>query len=312
MISGTAHDQDDDDQGRYRQLSQPTPLQSDKQLANSVESSLAVDHIPTDKIGPNPYQPRAEFSQSALSELAQSISQQGMLQPLVIAPAPTGNEHDYLIIAGERRLRAARQLSMETVPCIIRSATRRQMLEWALIENIQRTDLNPIERAQAYEQYIDRFNLTQAQAAERLGQPRATVANHLRLLGLHDKIKNMLKSEQLTFGHGKVLASLNDNHDKQIRLATRAAAVGLTVRQLEEMISSGASQKSIRPDAQKKSTKPPYIKDIETRLSSSIGAKVYIVQGRDRNKGRIIIHYNCLEDFDRIAETLGLEPEIET
>ncbi len=310
LITGPQqHDEAGDEE--YKHVTGLPPLESSSKETSSSKERDAVTQIATDRIAPNPYQPRAEFSESALAELSQSISQQGMLQPLVVAPAPAGSEKEYLIIAGERRLRAARQIDMSTVPCIVRRASRRQMLEWALIENIQRADLNPIERAMAYRQYIDRFNLTQSDAAERLGQPRTTVANHLRLLDMHESVRDMLTSGELTLGHGKVLATLNDNHEKQLNLARKAAKGGLNVRQLEQLISGDEDGKR-KQSRSGKTQKPPYIKDVETRLSNSIGAKVSIHQSRGKNKGKIVIRYSCLEDFDRIADALGLESEVQT
>jgi ParB family chromosome partitioning protein len=261
--------------------------------------------IPLDDIAPNPFQPRRQFNPDELAELTESIVRQGVVQPLIVAKGQEGAERPYVMIAGERRLRAARQAGLTTVPCVIRQATGQQMLEWALIENIQRADLNPLERAQAYRDYMDRFNLTQSEAAERLGQPRATVANYLRVLDLGDETQRMLIEGALTFGHAKLLAGLADPA-RQLRLSRKVVKGCLSVRQLESLIAEGAS-----PEAAPRvpRAKAPYIADLEQRLTQAVGSRVTIHPGRAKHSGRIVIEYYSLDDFDRIAGALGLRTE---
>lgn len=265
--------------------------------------------IPIESIAPNPYQARRDFKESELAELANSIAQQGILQPIIIAPGQGDVGKPYAVIAGERRLRAARQLGLQKVPCIIRQASRQQMLEWALVENIQRTDLNPVERAHACRDYIDRFGLTQAQAAQRLGQPRATVTNYLRILDLPDVIHEMLIAGSLSFGHAKVLAGLAGHEERQIALAGVAARKSLSVRELERLAASSHTGAAAGPTAPQPKSKPPYIVDIERQLTTAMGAPVVIKPGRAKNTGKIIIEYHSIEDFDRIVEALGVEIE---
>ena len=264
--------------------------------------------IAVDQIAPNPYQPRREFDPEELAELTDSIATQGILQPLIVAPADEEESYDYILIAGERRLRAARLADLMTVPCVVRSASRQEMFEWALIENIQRSDLNAVERAEAYRDYMNRFDLTQVDAAERLGQARATVANYLRILDLHESIQKMLLGGELTFGHAKVLAALAGDVTRQTALARRAVAKGLSVRQLEGLI---AAVQTARPEpaTTPRTTKPPYLVDLEEQLTHTVGTRVSIKPSRAKNTGRLIIDYYNLEDFDRITASLGLNVE---
>ena len=263
--------------------------------------------IPADTISPNPYQPRREFDPQQIAELTQSILEQGILQPLIVSSAPATAEKPFILIAGERRLRAARQAGLATVPCIVKQATPEQMIEWALIENIQRADLNPIERAVAYQSYLQRFNLTQSQGAQRLGEPRTTVANYLRILELHPDIQKMLGGGQISFGHAKVIAALADG-DKQLELARRAASSGLSVRHLEQLVQS-AQTAWANPDAPSAPARPkaPYIRDVEEQLTQAVGTRVMVLPGRSKNTGRIVLEYYNLDDFDRIAGLLGLK-----
>ena len=261
--------------------------------------------ISIDQIAPNPYQLRRQFKPEELAELTDSILRQGVLQPLIVAKSQEGADQHYVLIAGERRLRAARQAGLSTVPCVIRAATGQQMLEWALIENIQRADLNPVERAAAYRDYMERFNLTQAEVAERMGQPRATIANYLRILDLQDDIRQMLIDSTLTFGHAKLLAGQADPA-RQLRLARKVVNGCLSVRQLEALL---AEPTEAPPSAQPARTKAPFIADLEQRLTQALGSRVTIHPGRDKNSGRIVIDYYSLDDFDRIANVLGMKTE---
>ena len=263
--------------------------------------------IKIDDISPNPYQPRREFRPEELQELTDSIRLQGILQPLVICPANgSGANTSFVLIAGERRLRAARLAGRQTVPCVIKDATHQQMLEWALIENIQRSDLNPVERATAYRDHMDRFKITQQEASERLGLPRATIANYLRMLDLCDEVQQLLLAGKLTFGHAKVLAGLVHQSDLQLRLAQKVAQEELSVRQLEGLIAAAQSPGG-QPATKTAKTKAPYIRDLEDQLTQVVGTKVFIQPGRAKNTGRLLIDYYSLEDFERLSSCLGLK-----
>jgi len=268
------------------------------------------EEIPIDQIAPNPHQPRRDFDSEQLAELAASIAEQGILQPLLIAPKGDNPvDRPYVLIAGERRLRAAANTGLQTVPCLVRDADSRQLLEWALIENIHRADLNPIDRARAYRDYIDRFSLTQSQASQRLGQPRATIANYLRLLDLSDDVQELLLTGRLSFGHAKVLAGVAGRPDRQLALAGKAAARNLSVRQLESLVAAEQDSGPDSPSPKRRATKPPYVLDLEQQLSHSVGTRVTIRTGRAKHTGAITIDFYSLDDFDRITRALGAEVE---
>ena len=281
-----------------------------KEAVPASQPAVAVSdegtELSVDLIGPNPYQPRKDFRSEELAELAKSIATQGILQPLIVVKSQDANSpQPYVLVAGERRLRAARLAKLAKVPCIIRKATRQQMVEWALVENIQRADLNPVEKAKAYREYMDRFNLTQIDAAERLGQARATVANYLRILDLNDDIQKLILDGALSFGHAKVLAGMPAGA-QQLALAKKAADGGLSVRELEKM----ASQPAPAPtDPKPAKIKPAFIRDLEEQLTRATGTRVAIMPGRAKNTGRILVEYYNLDDFDRLAKALGVQIE---
>jgi len=268
--------------------------------------------LPVDQIAPNPYQPRHTFDDAKLDELVASVSRQGILQPLLVAPAADpAADRPYVLVAGERRLRAARKAHLATVPCAIRDAGAEQLLEWSLVENIQRSDLNPIERARAYRSYMDRFNLTQAELASRTGDSRPTVANYLRVLDLCDSLQQLLLDGSLTFGHAKALATLAGNEQRQLALARRIVRDGLSVRRAEHLVAEAqraGDGPSAGPGPAPKD-RPAYLADLETRLAHAVGTRVQVLPGRGKNRGRIVIDYYSLDDFERIARTLGMEQD---
>jgi ParB family chromosome partitioning protein len=263
------------------------------------ELHQALREINLDTVFPNPYQPRTVWDQQELADLAESIKANGIVQPIIVRPV--GNKFE--LIAGERRFRAAQLASLTTIPALIRQATDEQMLELSLIENIHRTNLNPIERAKAYQNYISTFSLTQAEAAERLGENRSVVANYLRLLDLPDEVKQMLASGQLTMGHARAMLALPTDELRR-KLAHRAMAGRLSVREVERLV-----RKYLTGTGQAKMTsrsKPAHILDLETELSSLLGTKVAIETRKSGQRGKIIIEFYSLDEFDRITERLGL------
>jgi ParB family chromosome partitioning protein len=315
LITGGQPASDPEAAGTYAPAdasSDPSASHGDAPAAHAEPTLRAPLQVPLDRIAPNPHQPRRDFDEDELAGLASSIRQQGLLQPLVVTPA--GDDHEtFTLIAGERRLRAARLAGLDAIPCVVREADQRQLAEWALVENLQRSDLNPIERAEGYRQYMSRFDLSQAQAAERLGQPRTTIANHLRILGLHSDVQSLVRHGSLSFGHAKVLAGLAGSPDAQADLATRAAEEGWSVRQLEDAIAARESDAQAPsqppPSPASAPAKAPHIRDLEDQLSRAAGTRVRIRPGRGKNRGRIVIDYYSLDDFDRIAEALGLVVE---
>ena len=207
------------------------------------------------------------------------------------------------MIAGERRFRASKLAGLKTIPALIRQATDEQLLELALVENIHRSNLNPIERAKAYQNYIDTFSLTQEQAAERLGENRSVVANHIRLLGLPEEVKQMLVDGQLSMGHARAILALPTD-DLRRKLANRAMAGRRSVREVERLIqkfllAGRKKEKEAKP-------KPTHILDLENKLTDQLGTKVAIETRKGGQRGKIVIEFYSLDEFDRIAEQIGL------
>ncbi len=257
--------------------------------------SFAADEVlqvPLDSIRPNRFQPRKEITGTAFENLKTSIAQNGILQPVVVRPGESG----YELIAGERRWRAACELELEVIPAIIRQADDEKALELALVENIQREDLNPIDRAMAYRQLMNTFGLTQEEAAGRVGQERSTVANTLRLLDLPEDVREMLRDGRLLMGHARALLALKDS-DAIVKAAGRVVEEGLSVRETE-----GLSEPRRRGRPRVRRQKPPEILDLESRLRMRLGTKVEVRAGRRR--GRIIIEYYSPDDLDRIIDSL--------
>lgn len=267
-------------------------------LPADTELQQALRVLDISCISTNPYQPRRTWDSDDLAALAESIKTNGLVQPIIVRRA--GDK--YQLIAGERRLRAAQLAGVAAVPALVREASDEQMLELALIENIHRRDLNPIERAEAYLNYINRFSLTQAQAAERLGEDRSVIANYLRLLDLPDDLKQMLIDGQLTMGHARAILGLPSDELRR-RIANRALAGRLSVRELERLVRR-YTEKATATGA--RAAKLPHIVDLENRLSAELGTRVSIEPRRGGRRGRIVIEFFSLEEFDRIVEKIGL------
>ena len=257
------------------------------------EAPTGVQELPLELIHPNRYQPRTDFNEDALADLANSISTKGVIQPLIVRTDGDG----YELIAGERRFRAAGIAGLATVPVVVRDADDADTFEVALIENIQREDLNPIEKATAYHDLIERFALTQEEAAQRVGQKRSTVANFLRLLDLPEEIQQNVSRGTLSMGHARALLALSDPGEQK-RLAGRIEREGLSVRAVEKIIQSYSE----RDKTKKVVYKSAHIRDLEERLRRALGTRVRIAEGRGR--GKIVIEFYSNDDFDRILEKL--------
>lgn len=269
-------------------------LPVDKDLRNSRSE------LPLASIRANPFQPRQFWDDNELKDLAESIRQNGIIQPILVRPAGEGQ---FEIIAGERRFRAAQLAGLVSVPVLVRQATDEQMLELALVENIHRTGLNPIERARAYQKYIQTFSLTQTEAAQRLGEDRSVISNHLRLLDLPPEVQQLLIDNQLSMGHARAILALQDDEVRR-KLAHRAMTGRLSVREVESIVRR-ILEREQKSENQKKE-KAAYILDLERRLEAILGTKVRIESGRKGNRGRIIIDYYSLDDFDRLTSAMGL------
>ena len=259
----------------------------------------SLQHLPVGSISANPYQARTIWNEQDLAELAASVKANGVLQPILVRPF----QGAYQLIAGERRFRAAQMAGLATLPALVRQVTDEQLFEWSLVENIHRRDLNAIERAKAYQRYLGAFSLTQADAAERLGEDRSVIANYLRLLDLPDEIRQMVGDGRLTMGHARAILSLPTDELRR-KLANRAMAGRLSVREVERLVRKHLDENPDRkPNAR---TKPAHIADLEDKLCRHLGTRVTIETKRNGQRGRISIEFDSLDEFDRITEALGL------
>jgi len=275
----------------------------EKKLGRGFDSLLEGDanyvadeilHLPLRQIRPSRFQPRRDMGGDAFENLKASVSRDGILQPVVVRPASSG----YELIAGERRWRAASELGLEVIPAIVRQADDQQALELALIENIQREDLNPIDRALAYKQLMTTFSLTPEEAAGRVGQERSTVANTLRLLELPAEVQDWVRAGSVTAGHAKALLALK-SPDLMTQVARRVVEEGLSVREVEAFT---APKRRGRPRVRK--AKSPEVLDLEERLRRHFATKVDVAAGKRR--GRIVIEYYTARDLERILGKIGL------
>ncbi|MGR5571967.1 ParB/RepB/Spo0J family partition protein [Limosilactobacillus fermentum] len=270
-----------------------------RQLTAPPGPGEVVRELAVDSIRPNPYQPRRTFDQEGLAELARSIEAAGVFQPIIVR-RPDPNLNRYELIAGERRLRATKMTERKTIPAIVRVLDDQTMMEVAVLENLQREDLSPLEEAQAYQTLIERLNLTQAQVAARLGKSRPYIANYLRLLGLPEEVKQMLASGELSRGQARTLLGVKDER-RLVELAKRVANEGLTVRQLEEIV-AGINKKGRQNPVVKSAN--PYLREAESQLAGKLGTKVSF-QAKRRG-GKIVIPYGSNQDLNRILELLGV------
>lgn len=271
---------------------------------NFIQTDESQQMVQTHKLKPTRFQPRTEFDDEALHELANSISKNGIIQPLTVRP--TGKAGEYEIVAGERRWRAAKLINLPTVPVIIKELEDKDVMELALVENIQREDLSPLEEAQAYRRLLGEFGYSQDDLARTVGKSRSHIANLLRLLSLPEEVKNMMKNGDISMGHARSLLGCSN----PVALAKKIVSEGLSVRQAEKLAmgdikkaQAQASKKSSSTKA-KSSSKDEDIKAIEELLTRSVGSKVKInPQGK---KGELTIAYSSLEQLDSIIQRLSL------
>ncbi|HEY8362411.1 MAG TPA: ParB/RepB/Spo0J family partition protein [Tissierellaceae bacterium] len=266
-------------------------LISDDLILNEKNEKETVEYISIDLISPNKNQPRKSMDESALNELADSIKVHGLIQPIIVRKV----DKRYEIIAGERRWRACEIAGLKEIPCIVKDVGDGESSKYALIENIQREDLNPIEEALAYKRLMEEYNLTQEELAKELGKSRSYIANTVRLLNLPEKVIEYITAGKLTAGHGKALLSIKDEN-KQLQIAEEIINNDLNVREAENITSKKAKGK------EKDNKKDPYIVEIEENLMRILGTKVNLVQGK--KKGKIEIEYYTNEDLERILDIL--------
>jgi ParB family chromosome partitioning protein len=271
------------------------PDTQEAQGAVVVDGSLC--NLPVDIIQRGKYQPRVDMHQESLQDLADSIAAQGVVQPIVVR---TIGEGRYEIIAGERRWRAAQLAGLHEIPAVVREVEDRAAIAIALIENIQRENLNPLEEARALERLIEEFELTHEQAAEAVGRSRAAVSNLLRLLDLEDAVKGMVENGELEMGHARALLALSGA--RQVEAAHQVIARGLSVRATEGLVKSLQSPPAHKPAVV--THKDPNIQHLESNLADRLGARVQIRQGRG-GRGKLEISYNSLDELDGILEHIN-------
>ncbi len=268
--------------------------------APAAESRGPVTELALDAIKPNAHQPRRVFEPEALDELVSSIRQHGVLQPVVVRPSANGFD----LIAGERRWRASRQAGLTTIPAVVRAGvTDAEMLELALVENVQRQDLNPIERARGYQQMMERLSATQAQVADKVGLKRATVANHLRLLELPQVAQEAVSSGLISMGHAKALIGLGDDA-KVGEVVARIVREELSVRDVEKLAQDARGKPSVEPAAKVLTPRAAWVAELEARMRTHLGSKVEIRAGENYT-GRITIDYFGRDDLDRLCAILA-------
>lgn len=259
----------------------------------------AVRTIPLDLIDNNPDQPRKRFDEEQLEELKASILAHGLLEPIIVRPI----DGRYEVVVGERRWRAAQMAGLKEIPAIVRSMSEREAMVIALVENVQREDLNPLEEAEAYKRLMEEFQLTQEEIAERVGKKRSTIANRLRLLELDPEIREDLAAGRISGGHAKALLGIPVKA-KRLRIARRIVEEGLSVRAVEELAREEPQKRETgaRKRAREERVDDPIVRDVEERLQQSLGTKVRVV--RNGRRGRIEIDYYSEDEMHRIVEVL--------
>lgn len=267
--------------------------------ASAGDSSGGLRTVAIDAIVPNPHQPRSVMDEEALDELAASIEEHGLIQPLIVNDS--GDEH-YTLIAGERRWRAAQRAGLTQVPVVVKEASPQGMLELALIENIQRADLNPLEEAAAYRQLLDEFGLTQAQVAKRVGKSRPAVANTVRLLELPEKVRQAVVNGEISGGHARAILGL-PNEESRLAMMNTIIRKGLSVRQTESLVRKWTS--AARPKGRQAQRTPPELVSLESQFQQSLGTRVNITKGA--KGGKVVIHFYSDEELNAIYEAIVKE-----
>jgi ParB family chromosome partitioning protein len=256
--------------------------------------------IPLEVIDRNPFQTRTRFDEAALAELAASITATGVVQPILVRPLPSGR---FQLIVGERRFLASKQAGKETIPAFLRQVSDEQAMEITIVENLQRADLNPMEQARAYERLSREFKLTQEQMAQRTGKDRASVANFLRLLRLPPEVQAKVEGGELSFGHARALLAL-ENPETILKAAQKVVALSMSVRQTESYVQGIVNPEKRKAEEKVKEPLDPNVREARDLLQRALGLKVMI---EDRKgKGRVIIEYSSLSDFDELLETIEL------
>ena len=264
----------------------------------SIHSEDRIEHIAVSKLIVNPFQPRKIFHEEALKELAESIKEHGIIQPIVVRK----KEKKYEIIAGERRFRAAKLAGLQEVPAIVKEMTEQQMMEVAILENLQREDLTPIEEAEAYSSLIEHLNFTQDALAKRLGKSRPHIANHIRLLQLPEDVRQLMNEGVLSMGHGRTLLGLkNKGHVAEV--VQKVIAQSLNVRQLESLVHQ--LNEGVSHETKEKVKKDVFVQATESQLREYFGTSVQVK--KQKNKGKIEIEFYSDDDLERILDILNVK-----
>jgi len=265
---------------------------------NIIQEGEVVSELNIADLRANPYQPRKHFDDEKLEELSLSIKEHGVLQPIIVKRDIKG----YIIIAGERRFRASQLAKVKKIPAIIRDYSDELMMQHALIENLQREDLNPIEEAKSYRLIMQKMSLTQEKLAEKIGKSRAYIANMMRLLNLPEFVTDGIETKDISIGHAKILAGLKDA-ELILKLAMIIKEQQISVRELEELVNESGAPKQVK--TVKKEPKNDHLKSLEDNLKSHFGTKVNI---KDKNgKGQIVINYLSNDDLNRVLDVLGID-----
>ena len=265
-------------------------------VSEVIDRPRAIE-IPVDRLSPNPFQPRRSFTEEGLEQLAESIRHHGVLQPIVVRPSGDG----YQLIAGERRWRAAQIAGLQRIPAVVRELDDPGMVQVALIENLQREDLNPIEEASAYRRLMDEFDMTQEQLSNAIGRSRPAIANAVRLLNLPAEIQRAVEERRLSEGHARCLLAISDQGD-QLKVAAEIIANGLNVRQAEELVKRTTQNVSRETIRRRTSDEDPDAVRLTQRLGERLGTRVKL--SGSVSKGKLEIDYYSAEDLDRILEII--------
>ncbi len=282
------------------------PTVAPRETLSAPERGPGLEQIPVVKIHPNPRQPRQDFSEGSIAVLAESIRSAGLMQPIVLRPRQDG---EFELIAGERRWRAARLLGLERMPAIVRDADDQAAAEWALIENVQREDLNPIERSTALRRLADDFSLTHAVLAARVGLDRTSVTNLLRLAELDPFTSDAVRKGKISQGHAKALLALGSVEQRQTMTAA-AISADWSVRETERRVQHALQKSSLSPvttAADSTARTSAHLTDLERRLGEHLGTRVSLQLGRKRGTGRVMIDFYTLDQFDGLLAKLGFE-----
>ena len=292
----------------------PTETRSVETAISPSGDASELVHLSVSDVTTNPYQPRKQIDPDSLSRLVESVRRDGVMQPVIVRPAPgstPGDARHYELVVGERRWRAAIEAGLQSVPALIRDMDDRQIAQWALVENLQREDLNPLERAEAFRSLSDEFGLGHEQIAQQVSVDRSTVSNTLRLLALQRDVQQMVRGGQLSAGQARALGALSEHH-QQLALAREAVQKDLSVRQVEAAVRQCNARDADGGEGTQtgsSSHNRPHLTDLEKQLVEQLQMRVKIRPGRKKGSGSLTIHFDSLDAFDGILSRLDIEIE---